>query len=128
MKSLFEDFSSAVVTCSQFWTKGKVPPGCLLAEPVIQVTRFFVPLGARLWHYATDLRTLSVTYPMCGSALTNNMDILSEMCPLQLTDFACFCTINHAQSYKGRLFPQWLSQIVMTRGQTCYHQVREPTL
>ena len=61
---------------------GSVPPGCLLGD---SVTRFSAPLGARLWHYATELRTLSVTYPLCSSALmyTDTMDNPSEMCPLK---------------------------------------------
>ena len=58
--------------------KGKVPPGCLS------------DFGARLWHYAAELRTLSVTYPLCGSALTYTMDNPSEMCPLKLTNFCLF--------------------------------------
>ena len=33
-------------------------------------------LGARLWHYATELRTLSVTYPLCGLALTYNTNTI----------------------------------------------------
>ena len=45
---------------------------------------FHVP-GAKLWHYAAELRTLSVTYPLCGLALTNTTDILAEICPLKLT-------------------------------------------
>ena len=45
------------------------------------MTRFSMPLGARLWHYAAELRTLSVTYPLCGSALTDTTDNPSEMCP-----------------------------------------------
>ena len=49
-----------------------------------------MPLGARLWHYAAELRTLSVTYPLCGSALTDTTDNPSEMCPLRLTDFCLF--------------------------------------
>ena len=32
--------------------KGKVPPGCLLAELVTSLARFSMLLGARLWHYA----------------------------------------------------------------------------
>ena len=75
--------------------KGRVPLGCLSAEPVTLVTRFSMPLGTMLWHYAAELRTLSVIYPLCGSALTNTTDNLSEMCPLKLTHF---CTIDHTQS------------------------------
>ena len=50
-----------------------------------------MPLGASLWHYVAELRTLSVTYPLCGSALTNTTDNPSEMCLLKLTDFCLFC-------------------------------------
>ena len=86
-----------------------------------------MPLGARLWHNAAKLLTFSVTYPLCGSALTDTMDNPSEMWSLKLTDtFACFCTINHTQSYNGRLFPQWLSQVVMTGARTGYPQMEEP--
>ena len=83
-------------------------------------------LGARLWHYAAELRTSSVTNPLCGSALTDTTDNPSEICPLKLT--ACFCTIDHTQSYKGRLFPQWLSQVVTTGARTDYPQMGEPAL
>ena len=43
--------------------------------------------GAKLWHYDAELRTLSVTYPPSGSALTYTTDNPYEMCPLKLTDF-----------------------------------------
>ena len=65
-----------------------MPPGCLLAEPVTLVTKFSMPLGARLLHYAAELRTLSVTYPLCGLALAFTMDNLSEITDLQV--FTCF--------------------------------------
>ena len=48
---------------------------------------------------------ISVTYPLCGLALTNIMDNLYEMCPPKLTGFCGFCTINHTQPYKGRYSP-----------------------
>ena len=93
------------------------------------VTSFSMPLGARLWHYAAELHTLSVTYPLCGLALTNTTDNPSEMCPLKLTDFCLFLyTIDHTQSYKGRLFPQWLSQVVTTGARTDYPKMGEPAL
>ena len=82
-----------------------------------------MPLGARLWHYAIELRTLSVTYPLCGSALTDTTDNPSDMWPLKLTNFCLFCTIDHTQSHKGRLFPGWLSKVVMTGAQTGYPQL-----
>ena len=34
------------------------------------------------WHYAVELRALSVTYPLCGSALTDTTDNPSEMLSL----------------------------------------------
>ena len=43
---------------------------------------------------AAKLRTLSVTYPLCGSALTDPTDNPSEMRPLKLTDFCLFCNMN----------------------------------
>ena len=49
--------------------KGKVLPECLLAEPVTLNDQIFHASGARLGHYAAELRTLSVTYPLCGTAL-----------------------------------------------------------
>ena len=55
-----------------------------------------MPLGARLWLYADELRTLSVAYPLCGSALTDTTYNLSEMGPLKLTDF---CLFMFHQSY-----------------------------
>ena len=80
-----------------------------------------MPLEPSFWHYAAEIRTT-----LHGSVLINTMDNLSEMCPLTLTNFCLFCTINHTQYYKGRLFPQWLSQVVITGAQTCYPQMGEP--
>ena len=74
----------------------------------------FMPLGARLWHYAAELRNLSVTYPLCGSALTDTMNNPSEMCPLKLTDFGLFLYHRSYTILQGPLIPQWLSQVVMT--------------
>ena len=61
--------------------------------------KIFLALGGKPWHYTTELRILSVTYPFCGSALTDTTDKLSEMCPTKLTDFFLFRTIDHTQSY-----------------------------
>ena len=84
---------------------------------------------AKFWYYAGYLRTPSVTYPLCVSALADTTtDNFFKMCPLKLTDFCLFCTIDHTQSYKGRLFPQWLSQVVMTGARTCYPQFEESAL
>ena len=57
-----------------------------------------MPLGAKLSHIAAELRTLLVTYPLCGSALIDTTENLSEMCPLELTDF---CLFLYHQSYNN---------------------------
>ena len=74
-----------------------------------------MPLGARLWRYAAELCSLSVTYLLCGLALTNTTDNLSEKCPDKLVyghiliQRTLICAIAHKESYRGRIFPQWLS-------------------
>ena len=40
--------------------------------------------GARPWQNIAELRTPSVTYPLCGSALTEYTNNLSEMCPTKV--------------------------------------------
>ena len=62
--------------------------------------------GAELWHLATGLHTASVACPLRGSALTDTTENQSEICPLNLRTFACFCTIDHTLSHKDRLIPQ----------------------
>ena len=49
------------------------------------MTCFSVSLESSSWHYAAVLRTLSVTYPLCGSSLIDTMDNLSEKSPNKLT-------------------------------------------
>ena len=49
----------------------------------IRRTKFSMPLEPKPWHYATEICTLSVTYPFFGSSLTDTADNLSEMCPLE---------------------------------------------
>ena len=90
--------------------------------------QIFPAPGVKLWHFAAELLILSVTYPLCAFALNNTMDNLSEVCALKLTYFVCFCTIDYTQSYRGQLFPQWLSQVVMTGAQTCCPWMGEPAL
>ena len=68
--------------------------------------------GAKYWHYAAELRTLSVTYLLCGSPLTDTMDILSQMCPLKLTDFCLF--LYHR------------SKTILQGAQTGYCQTTQP--
>ena len=112
--------------------EGKIPPGCLSAELVIQVTRFSIPLDSEAWHFPTECHTLSVAYPLCGPTLTDPMDNLPEICPTKLTDGyiliqrRCqFCTNNHTQSYRGLILSSELSQVVLTQDQTCSPQMRE---
>ena len=64
--------------------------------------------GAKLWHYATNLQTLCYISFVCiwlGSYQNHGKSVWivpTETYRLLLV----FCTINHTQSYKGRLFPQ----------------------
>ena len=64
-----------------------------------------MPLRARLWHYAAELRTLSVTYPLCGSALTDTADNPSKMCSLKLIDFCPFLYHGSYTMLQGPLIP-----------------------
>ena len=59
-----------------------------------------MPLGARLWHYAAELCTLSVTSPLCGSALTDTTDY-----PLKLTYFYLFLYHWSYTILQGPLIP-----------------------
>ena len=59
--------------------------------------------GAKLWHYAAELRTLSVTFPLCGLAVTNTADNLSEMCQLKLRDFCLFLCHQSYMILQGQL-------------------------
>ena len=68
-----------------------------------------MPLGARLWHYAAELHTLSVTYPLCGLALTKTGDNFSEMCPLKLTDFCLFLSHHPQPFFSFLVFPSALT-------------------
>ena len=43
--------------------------------------------GAKLWHYAVELLTLSVTFHLYGSAFSNTTANQSEMCPPKLSLF-----------------------------------------
>ena len=64
-----------------------------------------MPLESRLWQYAPELRTLLVTYRLCGSALTDTMDNPSEICPLKLTDFCLFLYHRSYTILQGPLIP-----------------------
>ena len=65
---------------------------------------------------------------LSGSAFTDTMDNLAEMCPTKLLHIFLFCTINHTQSCRKGIFPQWLLEVVMTWDRTCHPQMRELAL
>ena len=73
-----------------FIPKLKVPPGCRS----LRWSDSHCPWSQALALCRWALHSLSYI-PLCGSALTNTMDNLSKMCPLKITDFAFFCTVNH---------------------------------
>ena len=87
-----------------------------------------MPLGARFWHYAAELHTLSVTYPVCGLALTNTTDNQSEMCPLKLTDFCLFLYHRSFTISQGPLIPPMAFTSCYDGAETCYLQTGKPAL
>ena len=46
--------------------------------------------------------------------------------PTKLTHVCLFCTINNTQLCRGRIFPQLLSQVVISWDRTCHPKIREP--
>ena len=89
--------------------------------------------GAKPWHYAAGLRTLSVTNnPFCGSVLTDTTDNLSEKCPIKLTDRYIvilrrflFRSMIKPQSYTGSHIPLMAFTSVHDPGMNFEPQVRE---
>ena len=66
-----------------------------------------IPLSSALFQLhilclAQLLLTPRITCLRCAHLLVNLQTLL------------CFCTINPTQSYKGRIFSPWLSQVVIT--------------
>ena len=53
----------------EHWLKGKVPAGCFFGGADHLADQIFHGPGAKTWHYAAELRTLSVTYLFCVSQL-----------------------------------------------------------
>ena len=43
--------------------------------------QIFRPSGVKPWHYGAELPNLMVTYPLCGSGLTDTLDNLSDKWP-----------------------------------------------
>ena len=86
--------------------RGKVPPGFIIFGGAGHlIDQIFHAPGAKLWHYAAELCTFSVTYPLCGSTLTNTTDNQPEMCPLKLTDFCLFLYHWSYTIFQGPLIP-----------------------
>ena len=65
----------------------------------------FLAPGAKLWYYAAELYTLSVTYPLCGLALTDTTNNPSEMCQLKLTEYCLFLFHESFTILQGLLIP-----------------------
>ena len=61
--------------------------------------------GAKFWHNATELRTLSVMYPLCGLVLIDTTYNLSVMCPLKLTYYYLFFYHQTYTILQGPLIP-----------------------
>ena len=76
------------------WVKAKEPLGCLSKESVIQWPDFFLALVSSLGTMLLSLQTYrTFSWPLC--------------------------TTNHTQFNWGRIFHEVLSQVVLTRDQTC---------
>ena len=84
-----------------FVANGKVPPGCLLAEPVPYVTRFSMPLepGFGIMPLSSALSQFHI---LCVARL---LPTPSEMCPLKLTDFCLFLYNRSYTMLQGPLIP-----------------------
>ena len=87
-----------------------------------------MPLGARLWHYAAEPRTLSITYLLCGLAITNTTDNQSEMWPLKFTDFSLFLYHQSYTILQGLLIPPMTFPSCHDQAQTGNPQMGEPAL
>ena len=89
--------SKQIAYCNCQAAKGEVPPGCLnfCKAGHLDDQTSHAPL-AKLWLYATELDTLSVVYPWCGSALTDTTGNLSDMGPLKLKKLSL---VLYHQSY-----------------------------
>ena len=70
----------------------------------------------RYKHYSAELHTLSVTYPLCGWAITNTMSNPSEKCPLKLTDFFLFLCHRLYTILEGLLISPMAFTICHDRG------------
>ena len=57
--------------------------------------------GANPWHYAAELSTYSVTYPLCGSALINIRDNQSEMRPIKTYGLWPILVLSIIHNLKG---------------------------
>ena len=117
------DFTLAV---RSFLMETKVPPGCLLAEPVTYMIRFSMPLEPSFDTLPLSSALSQLHIPLWVSALTNTTDNSSEMCPLKLL-YHWSCTILqgllippmastscHDQG-SNRLPPEWRASTLITQ-------------
>ena len=106
--------------CTQLGDSIMVAFGCFKGRFLRALVPFcdqiFQAPGAKLWHYAAELHSVSVTYLLCGSAPTDTTDNLSEMCPLKLTDFCLFLYHPSYTIFQGPLFPPMACSSCHDRG------------
>ena len=100
-----------------------------MVKPVIQVARYSVPPTAKDWHYAAELRTLSVTYPLCGSALTDtDTDNLPNMFSNNLIDRHILISREDNYFVPLTIHNLKVSQLGRTQDQTSNPQMRVQAL
>ena len=79
-----------------------------------------------LWRRASWVRTLTRKCKIYTNHIVISHKLSWYVSGTFMTKITVFCTIDHTQSYKGCIFPQLLSQAVMTGTHTCYPQMEEP--
>ena len=108
--------------------KGKVPPGCLcFGEASHLDNQIFHAAGAKRFDTMPLSSILSQVHILCETQLLLTPRIICWKCThFNLQTFACFSIDHIPNRTNSRIFPHWLSQVVMTWAQTCYLQIREP--
>ena len=97
------------------------------SRALIKMTIFSIP-WSQVLALCAELCILSVTYLGCGSALPDTTDNLSEKYPTKLTDIQelKMPVLYNIQSYRGHIFPQWISQVVTIRDQIPFENAANP--
>ena len=86
------------------------------------MTRFSMSLEPSLGTMPLS-SVLSQLHVLCVVQLLLTPRIICLRYATQISRLLPIYVISHAQSYRGPQNPQWLSEVVMARAQTCYPQM-----